>query len=61
MWYEGVFISTNDHENPKSNIIHTQEPVRDGNDGHDTNCVDTLGLVANVAIRQVSCSVSKNT
>ncbi len=50
MWYEGVFLPTNGHENPKSNIIHTQEPVCDG---HDTNCVDTLGLVSNVAIRQV--------
>ncbi len=54
MWYEGVFNSTTDHENPRLNIVYTQEPVRDGNDGHETNCVDTLGLVTNVAIMQVS-------
>ncbi len=58
MWHEGGFNSTNDHENPRSNIIYTQEPVRDGNDGYETNSVDTVGLVANVAIRQVSCSTT---
>ncbi len=58
MWHEGVFISTNDHENPRSSVIYTQETVRDGTDGHETNCVDTVGLVTNVAIRQVSCSTA---